>query len=171
MKKLIIVLLALFVATAIPSFAQVVGDECPVFALQSVTGNTFDTNMVVGKKLVLVWFTNFDDASKNALADLSTLYQSLDRSKVEFVAISLNGTDDSLPRKMFQEFGVPFPILIDPDGNVCQLFTKNYLPELVPKYNLFVVGINGKYAQVEHLPGVPVLELEKYIKSKIAEIK
>ena len=162
MALLIILLLALS-----PLSALGIGEECPTFFLPSLSGGIFNSERVLGKKKLLIWFSNFDENFNNGIPGLLSLYQKFPGDQVEFLIISVNGEDKTSAQKAMEEFFISFPILLDPQGTVCRKFSGFYLTGVVPMKNLFLVGRDKKIKLADHFPGIP----EKVINARLKEME
>ncbi len=135
--------------SALFSFVLAAG-PVPDFSLKRLDGSTFRLKDALGKQVIVIdfWATWCGPCTK-ALKKLQELHAS--RKDVLVLAISI---DDASSMAKVQQFvqgrGYTFPVLLDPDSQVCRLFN--------PKGNIpFTLVIDRKgervYQHTGYVPG------------------
>jgi cytochrome c biogenesis protein CcmG/thiol:disulfide interchange protein DsbE len=119
-------LLASLVVAASPAQAALEGSKlkkgqpAPDFALKDIDGKTWKLSDLRGKKVVMIDFwATWCNICKREMPILQKVYQEYKGKGVEFLGIALDDADKIKQiRKILEEKGVTYPILIDQDQKV-----------------------------------------------------
>lgn len=120
------VALALALAPASPAGAALEGSKlkrgqaAPDFALKDIDGKTWKLSDLKGKKVVMIDFwATWCNICKREMPILQKVYEEYKGKGVEFFGVALDDADKVKQiRKILDEKGVSYPILIDQDQKV-----------------------------------------------------
>jgi len=146
----------------IPIWALEAGNSLPAFQLPRVEGGVYSVSADLGQKKLVVWLTDFDAQAMLLLPRLVDLSSRLPNTR--FILISVNGEDTSKALAAKQQFQLPFPVLLDPHGRICQQLCGFYIQGVEPNNNLIVTASNGLVLLTDYLPGYPLKDLEDKLK-------
>jgi len=149
------------VMSLVPLWALDTGNSLPAFQLPRVQGGIFNSGEAGGKKM-LIWITDFDQNALSLLSRLTDLAQRLPQAQI--ILISVNGEDSAPALAALRQYQLPFPVLLDPQGTVCQQLCGFFLKGVEPQKNLFVTDSRGIITLTDHLPGYPLKDLEEKLK-------
>ncbi len=118
--------LAALLATASPAGALLEGSKlkkgqpAPDFTLKDIDGKTWKLSELRGKKVVMIDFwATWCNICKREMPVLEKVYKEYKDKGVEFFGIALDDADKIRQiRKILQEKGVSYPILVDQDQKV-----------------------------------------------------
>jgi peroxiredoxin len=89
----------------------------PDFSLRSVNGETISLSSMRGKPVVLVFVASWCEVCREEMPTMVETYKAHQVHDVVFLAVDSN--EDRAPVAKFRdEFGIPFPLLLDADGSV-----------------------------------------------------
>jgi peroxiredoxin len=139
--------LALCLAAARPAAASLEGSKlkkgqvAPDFTLQDVNGKAWKLSEFKGKKIVMIDFwATWCNICKREMPILQKVYQEYKGKGVEFFGIALDDADKIKQiKKILEEKGVTYPILIDQDQKVA---TETYQLSGPIPYKV-IVDMNG----------------------------
>ncbi|MBI4914287.1 MAG: TlpA family protein disulfide reductase [Acidobacteria bacterium] len=96
------------------------GQPAPDFALKDVDGKTWKLSELKGKKIVMIDFwATWCNICKREMPVLQKVYQEYQPKGVEFFGVALDNADKVKQiKKILEEKGVTYPILIDQDQKV-----------------------------------------------------
>jgi peroxiredoxin len=96
------------------------GQPAPDFALKDLDGKTWKLSDLKGKKIVLIDFwATWCNICKREMPVLERVYKEYKAKGVEFFGIALDDSDKIKQiRKILEEKGVTYPVLIDQDQKV-----------------------------------------------------
>ncbi|WP_025743910.1 peroxiredoxin [Aquimarina pacifica] len=121
-----------------------VGDKVPVFSAISDTGETFNSQEVIGKKPVVVYFypKNFTPGCTKEACGFRDSYADFQHLGAEVIGISLDGAKSHTRFK--NKYSLPFLFLSDPKGGLRKIFgVKPGLLGLLPGRETFVIDADG----------------------------
>ncbi|NOY86030.1 MAG: TlpA family protein disulfide reductase [Deltaproteobacteria bacterium] len=128
-----------------------IGQKAPDFTLKSLDGEEITLSRYFGKKVVMLEFwATWCDICKKEIPTLIKDYNKYKDKGFELLAIALETGDAAKVRKMVEEKGIPYPVLIDSDLKVA---TKIYrLAGPIPLK--VIIGVDGtvKYTHVGDYP-------------------
>lgn len=106
------------------------GDAAPDFTLQTDCGKKVTLSELRGKKIVLFFYPkdNTPGCTKEA-CDFRDHYLTFQKHGVEIFGISRDNAKSHL--KFKEKFALPFPLLIDENGDACSAY------QVINKKNLF----------------------------------
>ena len=121
------------------------GSEAPGFSLQDVSGKTVTLADLRGKVVVLEWFNPECPFVKNAhlRGALRTLGNEAMDQGVVWLAINSSapgrqGAGKATNQKGIDDFGIRYPVLLDPSGKVGRAYGATKTPEM------FVINAKGQ---------------------------
>ena len=128
-----------------PESTSAVGenDEAPALTLQSLDGESFDLEAIVEENRVVMvnFWATWCGPCKIEMPQLQNLYERYGTRGLEILAITQEN------RETVEEFlstrSYSFPILLDPEGRVSDLYGVSALP------TTFLVGRNGKITRTQ----------------------
>jgi peroxiredoxin len=96
------------------------GQQAPDFTLQDLEGKTWKLSDLKGKKIVMIDFwATWCNICKREMPILEKVYKEYKDKGVEFFGIALDDVEKTKQiRKILQEKGVTYPVLIDQDQKV-----------------------------------------------------
>ena len=96
------------------------GQQAPDFTLQDLDGKTWKLSELRGKKIVMIDFwATWCNICKREMPVLERVYKEYKGKGVEFFGIALDDADKIKQiRKILEEKGVTYPVLIDQDQKV-----------------------------------------------------
>jgi peroxiredoxin/mono/diheme cytochrome c family protein len=108
-----------------------VGKKIDRFTLPDATGKPWTLDPAKDNKAVVVLFLGTQCPINNALVPhLAELHKQYAAKGVQFVGVNANHSDDSEQIKAHAaKYGIPFPVLRDPDGRVAERFGARRTPE------------------------------------------
>ncbi|MBZ9651727.1 peroxiredoxin [Psychroflexus montanilacus] len=121
------------------------GEKIPQFELKDQHGNTFNSEDVVGKKPVVIYFypKDFTPGCTKEACSFRDSYEDFQEAGAEVIGIS-NDSEKS-HSKFSKKYNLPFILLSDANGRVRKKFgIKKSLLGLVPGRETFVIDANGK---------------------------
>jgi peroxiredoxin len=142
-----------------------VGDVAPDFTTEMLDGSSFKLSQAKGKVILLnFWATwcsycmmEFNEVPEKLLKRFAG------KADFVFIPVSREETRETVQKKMAQlkENGISFPVGLDPNKKIYDLYAKSYIPRN------YVIGKDGKvvYATVGFTPE----EFEKMV-DKLAEL-
>jgi peroxiredoxin len=124
------------------------GSVAPTFSLTDTDGKTHTLDEHKGKIVVLEWFNPecpFVVKHHQTNKTFSTLHQEYSSKGVVFLAINSSASGKQghgleLNKKMKEEFGIQYPILIDESGTVGRAYGAKTTP------HVFIIDAQGKVA-------------------------
>ncbi len=128
-----------------------IGQKAPDFTLKNLDGTEFTLSDYFGKKVVMLEFwATWCNICKKELPNLIKNYNDFKDRGFEILAITLQSGEDAEIREVVEEFGIPYPVLIDDKLTVA---TKVYgLAGPIPLK--VIIGADGiiKYSHVGDYP-------------------
>ncbi len=146
-----------------------VGERAPDFPLAAVDGRSVRfADAVAGSRGVVLWLTNLCGGCREKMPALQDIYLAYE-GKVEIVAVSQLGAEAAPVREAVEEFGLTFPFLVDPEGEVSRLYGYEYVPNSCPLTNIYFVDREGVIKGLGHYPGLSREELTEKIETLVKE--
>ncbi|MCP4230031.1 MAG: redoxin domain-containing protein [bacterium] len=131
-----------------------VGDKAPDFILETVDGRSVIFSEVVAESDgVVLWLTNLCGGCQGNMPAMQDLYLEYGEG-VEILAVSQLGEDVATVNKAVTDYGLTFPFLIDPAGEVTGLYGFEYIPNSCPSTNIHFIDDNGIIESQGHYPGM-----------------
>lgn len=142
----------LALAMAVPGVQAGVlpGDDAPDFTLPDTSGKEFTLSSYLedGKTVVLEWFNPdcpFIVKHHSKHKTMNESYAKVKDHDVVWLAINSNaegkqGSGLERNRKAVKEYGIPFPVLMDPEGQVGRQYGAKTTP------HMFIITPDGKVA-------------------------
>ena len=113
------------------SSSAVMGKRAPAFTLNDLNGNNVALTDFYGKKSVLLICTTiWCPHCITIIPDLKEIYSKYSNKGLEVMAMYINEPEDKV-RKFSQKYGLPYTILLDPDGAVATLYKIRSVPTLM----------------------------------------
>lgn len=114
-----------------------VEDPAPNFAFPGLDGNTVSLTDYKGKVVFLNIWATWCPPCKEEMPSMEKLYQQLKGEDFEILAVSVDasGAEDVGP--FVKELGLSFPVLLDSEGTMLNLYGTTGLPES------FIIGKEG----------------------------
>ncbi|QGQ97432.1 TlpA family protein disulfide reductase [Paenibacillus psychroresistens] len=137
------------------------GFLAPTFQLTGLDGKSYQVGGKQDKPYMLNFWASWCGPCELEAPDLKNMY---DKYKDDFNLYGINTTDkDNLDdmKKFVKQYKLPFPILLDKEGKVADLYRFNLIP------TSFLVDRNGVVVDVIHI--LSPSELERKIKKLIKE--
>lgn len=105
--------------------------ELPAFALSDIDGNTYDSENLKGKYVVMHFATTWCPFCNAEAPHLEKMYQDYQNKGVEVLIIDVKEAKTLVKEKLIDRFNLTFPVLFDDDGAVASSFAPaNVLPDL-----------------------------------------
>lgn len=164
-----VVLFVLIIAVAIGGFFYyehnkkppvVEGDEAPDFTLPTLDGGEVTLSDYRGKVVLINIWATWCEPCREEMPYMESQYKNLEGQDFEILAISQDrrGNEDVQP--FVDEFGLTFPILLDPDKDVGELYQTSKFPEsfIIDRDGFIVSHVVGglgsqDFLLIEHLTG------------------
>ena len=105
--------------------------KVPSFSLSDVDGNTYDSERLKGKYVVLHFATTWCPFCNAEATHLEKMYQDYQNKGVEVMIIDVKEDKALVKKKLIDRFNLTFPVLFDDDGAVASSFAPmDVLPDL-----------------------------------------
>ncbi|MFQ3581420.1 MAG: peroxiredoxin [Chloracidobacterium sp.] len=133
-----------------------VGDTAPDFSLTANDGKTYSLSQFRGKRhVVLVFYPGDDTPTCTAqLCDYRDGWSEFQELDAVILGVSTN--DLAAHQKFAEKFAFPFPLLEDPERQLCKAYGVLMLGGLLPVANraVFIIDKQGviRYRHVETIP-------------------
>lgn len=115
-----------------------VGNDLPTFTAQSLSGNTFSSDGLKGKVVLINFWATWCPPCKAELPLLQkNIYDKIKDKNFALLCIS-RGEKDDVVKKFIEQNKYTFPVYIDPQTKTYNLFASKYIPRN------FVIGKDGK---------------------------
>jgi peroxiredoxin len=105
----------------------VIGKEAPGFTLESLTGGPVSLSDFRGRFVMLTFFATWCPYCQSETPHMVKVYNELGGQDFEIVAVSLGETKERVEAYQ-QEYGVPFTLLLDPEGIAANLYYVQSIP-------------------------------------------
>jgi peroxiredoxin Q/BCP len=121
-----------------------VGDKVPEFSGKDSYGNNFESNSVIGKKLLVIYFYPKDNTPGCTAQACSFRDQYEDFKDLGAEVIGISSDSETSHQKFSKQYKIPFTLLSDSDKKLRNLFgVKTNLFGLLPGRVTYVIDING----------------------------
>ncbi len=115
-----------------------VGDMMPAFKTNSLSGNSFSSDVLKGKVVLINFWATWCSPCKAEFPLLQkNIYDKIKDDNFSVLCISRSEKEDVV-KKFIEQFKYTFPVYLDPEGKTYNLFASKYIPRN------FVVGKDGK---------------------------
>ena len=115
-----------------------VGSVMPEFTTSSLAGNSFSSDALKGKVVLINFWATWCPPCKAELPLLQkNIYDKIKDSNFAVLCLS-RGEKEEVVKKFIEQFKYTFPVYLDPEGKTYNLFASKYIPRN------FVVGKDGK---------------------------
>jgi peroxiredoxin Q/BCP len=121
------------------------GDSIPSFQLNDQNGNVFNSDEIIGKKPVVIYFypKDFTPGCTKEACSFRDSYEEFKEIGAEVIGISSDS--EKSHAKFSSKYNLPFILLSDANGRVRKKFEiKKNLLGLVPGRETFVIDAQGK---------------------------
>jgi peroxiredoxin Q/BCP len=147
-----------------------IGDEAPDFELTTAEGGTVRLSSFRGEKNVVVYFyqKDFSPGCTKEACSFRDNYERFRELNTEVLGVS---TDDAASHSEFaEEYELPFPLLIDEEQRVSDMYGARRLFGLLPKRVTFVIDKSGVVRNVYSSETRPRSHIEEALET-VGEIK
>jgi peroxiredoxin Q/BCP len=121
-----------------------VGDKIPNFSAKDSYGNDFESNSIIGKKPVVLYFYPKDNTPGCTAQACSFRDQYEDFKDLGADVIGISSDSESSHQKFTKQYNLPFMLLSDSDKKLRNLFgVKTNLFGLLPGRVTYVIDKNG----------------------------
>lgn len=120
------------------------GDKIPHFALRDSDGDFFDSNEIVGKKKLVIYFypKNFTPGCTKEACNFRNHYEEFKKNGAEVIGISSDSVESH--QKFIEKYDLPHRLLSDPTEKIRKEFgVKSHILGLVPGRDTFVIDKQG----------------------------
>ncbi|WP_100010867.1 TlpA family protein disulfide reductase [Lentibacillus sediminis] len=99
------------------------GSKAPDFELETWDGETIQLSELEGKKVILNFWATWCGPCREEMPEMQEFYRERG-DEVEILAVNLTNTETSLSDvdKYMEEYGYSYPILLDKDGEVSEMY-------------------------------------------------
>jgi len=156
-------ILSFFALSSVQIYAVAVQDDAPDFTLKSLQGGNLRLNEYRGQVVLLNFWASWCGPCRQEMPLLDRIHQRY--QDAGFAVVSVNVEGDELPaRALAEETGVTFPVLIDTNQKVSELYDLEAMPSSV------LIDRDGvvRYIHRGYQPGDEALYL-KVVKQLIKE--
>jgi peroxiredoxin len=164
-------------AAETPAPAAKVGEPAPDFTLTDLDGKTVKLSELRGKTVVLEWYNPdcpFVVYAHGENGPLKTLPKKWTDQGVVWLAINSNtpgsqGSDPARNKESVGEYGMAYPVLLDPDGKVGRLYGSKNTPAM------YVIDAQGALVYSGALDTAPLGKAEtspytSYVDAVLTEV-
>lgn len=122
-----------------------IGDIVPNFKLKDQNGNWFDSETVIGKKYVVLYFYPKDETPGCTAQACSFRDQYQDFVDLGAEVIGVSGDNQSSHEKFAKKYNLPFTLLSDNEKKLRKIFgVPTNLLGLIPGRVTYVIDLNGQ---------------------------
>lgn len=133
-----ILLVALCLVTACQASSKLVGQSGPDFTLSDLAGHTVRLANLKGRVVFLNVWATWCQPCREEMPSMQALYQGMHGPDFEMLAVSADEQGKSVVDAFAREYGLTFPVLLDPDGQVATRYGVTGYPET------FILDRNGR---------------------------
>jgi peroxiredoxin len=128
-KLLILLILSIFLFSCAEKTPFDKGEPAPKFETTDVEGNqqTIEQHTKNGKVVMLYFWADWCPTCKQEFPETQTYYENLSKDGLEILAINVKQPKEA-SEKFKEQFGATFPMLIDADGKISDLYQVTELP-------------------------------------------
>lgn len=143
-----------------------VGDRIPNFTAKDTNGNTFDSQSIIGKKPVIIYFYPKDNTricTEQACA-FRDQYEDFKALGAEVIGVSRDSTASH--QKFSKQYQIPFILLSDGNGALRKLFgVPTVFFGLLPGRVTYVADVAGVITMVFNSATLGAIHIEKALES------
>ncbi len=114
--------------TFVPELAKV-GDPAPEFTLATLQGPSVSLSDYRGKVVLLNFWATWCPPCIWEMPSMETIYQRFKGRQFEILAVSIDKKGEDVVRPFVADYGITFPILLDPDSEVYKRYGLTGVPE------------------------------------------
>ncbi|AFM06065.1 Peroxiredoxin [Bernardetia litoralis DSM 6794] len=128
-KLFILLILSTFLFSCAEKTPFDKGEPAPKFETTDVEGNkqTIEQHTQKGKIVMLYFWADWCPTCKQEFPETQTYYEKLQKEGLEILAINVKQPKEA-STKFKEQFGATFPMLIDEDGKISDLYKVEELP-------------------------------------------
>jgi peroxiredoxin len=130
MRAWLIALLPLMLVACSESTRQTptTGDPAPGFVAERIDGRKLDVpHDLAGKVVAIRFWADWCPYCRPEMAALVPVYSRLRERGLEFLAVNI-AQDRERVSRFVDELGIPYPVLLDPEGKVARTYGVSALP-------------------------------------------
>lgn len=132
-----------------------IGKPAPEFTLMDISGNEVMLSDYRGKVLLLNFWATWCAPCRLEMPELQERFVKLDR---EFVVVGINFAEpEEIVRSYVKELGLTFPVLLDPDGEIQELYRVRNYP------TSFFIDEQGT-VRIQHIGILSASQLDRYLR-------
>jgi len=166
MKRAVLVITMFFLLSAVTDAISIqLGQKAPDFSFSLPEGGTVGLADYKDKTLVLIFWRTGQKRSVMALEDAMVVYGQHKKKGVEVIGAIEEGDDLDAARKIYEEGGIKFPLVVDSGRNAYGAFGVRVYPT--------TVIINGDGILSYDIPSHPLTyrtKLDGYVRKMLGEI-
>lgn len=106
------------------------GNKAPDFQLKTLEGNEIKLSDLQGKKVILNFWATWCPPCKAEMPHMKEFYQEQSSNNIEILAVNLTiaEKDPNQVNNFVEDYGLPFPVLLDSDGSVGKTYQAVTIP-------------------------------------------
>jgi peroxiredoxin len=106
------------------------GEMAPDFTLQTINGKTYKLSNLRGKKVLLNFFATWCPPCKGEMPNMEEFYKENNDKDITVLAVNLTTgeTDPNNIPKFISNYGLTFPVLLDKQGNIGDIYQAFSIP-------------------------------------------
>jgi len=147
-----------------------VGDKAPGFKLSSDSGDSVSLKDFAGKRVILYFYPkDMTPGCTVEACDFRDQHPNFKKVKAVVLGVSKDSADRH--RKFIEKYDLPFPLLSDEDGKVCEAYDVWKQKSLYGKKFMgierttFIIGKNGKIEKI-----YPKVKVKDHVKAILADL-
>jgi peroxiredoxin len=118
-----------------------IGQRAPDFKLSALGGHTVQLSDYRGKVVLLNIWASWCPPCREEMPSMEALYEKLKDRPFDMLAVSIDQRGEETVGPFAAQFGLTFPVLLDPEGKTYHLYGLTGVPET------FIVDKNGVIIQ------------------------
>ena len=117
------------VAESTKTGSEELSNAAPEFNLNTLDGRNLSLSEYVGDPILVVFFTSWCPYCQNEAPSLKLIFEQYQSQGINILAVNVTDNDDIADVELFvQNYGWEFPILLDYDGKVGDLYHQSGVP-------------------------------------------
>jgi len=147
-----------------------VGDKAPGFKLSSDSGDSVSLKDFAGMRVILYFYPkDMTPGCTVEACDFRDQHPNFKKVKAVVLGVSKDSADRH--RKFIEKYDLPFPLLSDEDGKVCEAYDVWKQKSLYGKKFMgierttFIIGKNGKIEKI-----YPKVKVKDHVKAILADL-